>query len=244
MRLGTSVAAQELDELVRSLPPALRARVAAEWGRTAQAEHASIASFARFSLELLAVGAPPELVRDAHRAGVDEIAHAEQAFAIASVYSGTPVGPGPLPIDPRTLSRLDLESVVSGTVEEGCVGETLSAAEAEAARDAATSSFVRQALARVARDEASHASLAFRFVSWAIGVGGAPARDAARRSFAHAIARCRSETWPEGVSDLALRAHGKLPPAERGALRLKVLETVLVPAANELLALPSLGRLA
>jgi hypothetical protein len=34
-------------------------------------QHASVASFARFSLELLALGAPPDLVAAAHAAALD-----------------------------------------------------------------------------------------------------------------------------------------------------------------------------
>ncbi len=41
------------------------------------------ASFVRFTLELLAVGAPRELVTDAQRAGLDESAHAKACFALA-----------------------------------------------------------------------------------------------------------------------------------------------------------------
>ena len=100
-------------------------------------EHASIASFNRFSLQLLAVGAPPELVEASQRAALDEIEHARIAFALASKYGTTPVGPSSLDLAGDTLGQLDLASVTASTVEEGCVGETLAALEAEAARDAA-----------------------------------------------------------------------------------------------------------
>jgi hypothetical protein len=225
----------ELREIARSLAPALRARVAAEWARAAQAEHASIASFARFTLQLLAVGAPAELVADAQRAALDEIAHASRAFAIASVYSGVSLGPGSMPIDEQSLGPWELEGVIRGTVEEGCVGETLAAAEAEAARDAVKAAVLRQALERVARDEAAHAALAFRFVSWAVEVGGPVACNAAREAFARAVARARNEPLLEGVEEQALREHGRLPAAERRTLRLETVERVIEPAARELL---------
>src|SRR5262245_889099 len=67
-----------LDVARREQPvdPTTRAALAAAWLRDAQMEHASIASFARFTLELLAVGAPAELVADSQRASLDEIEHA------------------------------------------------------------------------------------------------------------------------------------------------------------------------
>ncbi|MCA9546694.1 MAG: ferritin-like domain-containing protein, partial [Myxococcales bacterium] len=56
--------------------PAQRARLADHWTRQALAEHASVASFARFALHLMAVGAPPDLLVATHQAGLDEIEHA------------------------------------------------------------------------------------------------------------------------------------------------------------------------
>lgn len=46
------------------------------WSLAAQQEHASIASFSKFSLELMAVGAPAALLVRAHEAALDEINHA------------------------------------------------------------------------------------------------------------------------------------------------------------------------
>jgi hypothetical protein len=51
------------------------------WAERAQMEHASIASFAKFSLQLVMVAAPPALLADAHDAAVDEIHHARVGFA-------------------------------------------------------------------------------------------------------------------------------------------------------------------
>jgi hypothetical protein len=47
-------------------------------------------------LELLALGAPAELVEKAHVAALDEIEHARICFALASAYGGERYGPGPL----------------------------------------------------------------------------------------------------------------------------------------------------
>ena len=59
-------------------------------------EHASIAAFARFSLELLAFGAPPDLVEQAQAAMADETRHAKLCFALAGAYAERPIGPGAL----------------------------------------------------------------------------------------------------------------------------------------------------
>ncbi|MEO6598422.1 MAG: hypothetical protein ABIQ16_01020, partial [Polyangiaceae bacterium] len=59
-----------------------RAELAAHWARLGQMEHASIAAFARFSLQLLSLGAPAELVEACNRALVDETAHTRLCFAL------------------------------------------------------------------------------------------------------------------------------------------------------------------
>ena len=68
--------------------------VAAHYAEVAAGEHASVASFAHVSLELMAYGAPAELLVDTHRAALDEIEHARMAYALASEYGGCAMGPG------------------------------------------------------------------------------------------------------------------------------------------------------
>src|SRR5262249_48182366 len=68
--------------------PELRQRLVQEWTRAAQLEHASIAAFSRFLLELLAFGAPAELCAETISALADERRHAEICFALASHFAG------------------------------------------------------------------------------------------------------------------------------------------------------------
>src|ERR1700759_5402277 len=96
---------------VAVVAPDIRPRLAAAWTQAACMEHASIASFARFVLQLLAVGAPPDLVADAQRALADEVVHARLAFAVASAYAGVDVGPGKLPVE-ASLGACDLRELV------------------------------------------------------------------------------------------------------------------------------------
>jgi hypothetical protein len=199
-----------------SVPADARARrmIAASWTKSALAEHASIASFARFTLELLALGAPADLVHGAQRAMGDEIVHAELCFGIASVLAGEPLGPGELPVDGALHDRIDPAAIAAATVIEGCVGETLSAALAIAERDAATDPAIAAALDRIAQDEAAHAELAWRSVTWMMRRFGAPVR--------RAVLRALDESRPFEVDPLALsgvpraaaRACGRLPADE------------------------------
>ncbi len=145
-----------------------RAALAAHWTRMGQMEHASIAAFARFQLQLLALAAPPELVEGCTQALADETAHTLLCFGIASAYAGSSIGPGPLDID-GSLACTSLADVVDLVIAEGCYGETGAALEALEAADAASDPVIFAAYARIARDEQRHAELAFRFVRWAAG---------------------------------------------------------------------------
>ena len=97
---------------IGGLDPATRVALADAWTTDALAEHASIAAFARFVLHLLAVGAPPGLLRDAQQALADEIDHAARTFGLASAYAGRAVGPGP--IDIRHLNALRFVAAMIG----------------------------------------------------------------------------------------------------------------------------------
>jgi hypothetical protein len=222
----------DLVALVASAAPEVRRLAAARWLDAARAEHASIASFSRFTLQLIAVGAPAELLERSHQAGLDEIRHARVAFTIASAYAGTALGPGPLALG-RDEVGYDLGALVRGTIEEGCVGETLAALEAEAARDHAACAELRDALDRIHDDEGAHARLAFQTVSW--GLATDPTlRGAAREAFARTLERHRHESLLEGALEGELAAHGILPAPERRRVRAAAIDEVLVPAIDDL----------
>jgi hypothetical protein len=186
--------------------------VRAAWRTDALLEHASVAAFARFSLELLAVGAPAELVAAAHRAALDEIEHARLAFALAAGDDG-PVGPTALDLA-GLAPRTSLVDVARAVAEECCAGETFAAMIAQRALELATEEPARTALSRIAPDEALHAELGWRAAGWAIALGGAPVRAAVAEGLARGAARVAAAAAPV-LADPALGARwGRLPPAE------------------------------
>lgn len=163
------------------LSPQERAAHAAYWTKMGQLEHASIAAFARFGLQLLALGAPPDLLQGCTGALADETAHAKLCWKLASAYAGRAIGPGPLDIE-RSLVTTSLEEVVDLVIAEGCVGETSAALEALEAAEAASDPTLRAVYARIARDEQHHAELAFRFVRWALQRDREKVSDRVRRA--------------------------------------------------------------
>jgi hypothetical protein len=227
----------ELAEIAAATDPALRARVAAQWTKAARYEHASIASFDRFALQLLALGAPPALLQGAHHAALDEIEHARLSFRVASIYEGRPLGPGPLPIEPPVLADFSLEKIVFDAVEEGCVGETLAAAHAELLLEHVQGRALHGVFAVIQRDEAKHAALAYQFTRWALGAFGDAARRTVERSFETSIAKLKDPgpSGPSEPSEPELWRHGLLNDHDRHVANLRALREVVEPVQRELL---------
>ncbi|MCX4239699.1 ferritin-like domain-containing protein [Paraliomyxa miuraensis] len=227
-----AVAGPRLD----GLDPRARAELAAAWQADASMEHASIASFARFILHLLALGAPPELVAEAQRALADEIEHARQCFALASAYGGRPVGPGPLAVHDALDGPVTLVTAAVAAVREGCIGETMAAYQAEVAAARATDPAVRAVLSAIAEDEARHAALAWRFVTWALAQGDAAVEDAVRQAFEEHGADAALDDRPAPIDPAIWRAHGRLSSREIGQTLRRGRREIVGPCARALLA--------
>jgi hypothetical protein len=217
------------------VPAHLRAKLGALWLEDARMKHASIAEFARFTLELLAWGAPAELVMQAQLAGVDAMKHAQGCFALAARYSGEARGPAEFPIHDLPPARTLRESVLSA-VAEGCVGGALSAARARAALSLASSSVIRTLLERIADDEAKHAELAYRFVAWALKKEPSLRADVAD-CFDEACAHEPHGEWESWSPEehAALRAAGRLTSEEARSVYRDTVHTVIRPCASALL---------
>ncbi|HTV19722.1 MAG TPA: ferritin-like domain-containing protein [Polyangiaceae bacterium] len=223
--------------------PELRASLRAGWLEQASMEHASVASFARFSLELASLGAPAALARGAASAMLDEIGHARECYALARRYSDADVGPGPLALD-GALAPRDVEAIVVAAIEEGCIGETVAALEAAEALAHCDDPWARRVLEQIQRDETEHARLAWHFVSWALSTAPEPVLRAAQRAFRRELDRypvVASAPAALAPRDRELLRHGLVPDSLRDRLRQRVLREVVEPCADALFRDPALA---
>ena len=163
-----------------ALPVNRASDTAADWIDQGLGEHASIASFAAFTISLMTNQAPPDLVRDALKAALDELDHAERSFGLARILSqgeGIMV-PGPLPAS-QIRFESDLTSLAIATAREGCIEETMSALELAIQADeltalleddllnkSTTDRILLESKWKIAMDEARHSSLAWRTIQW------------------------------------------------------------------------------
>ena len=192
--------------------------IAAHWLRNALAEHASVAAFARYALDLLALAAPASLVADATRAMADEIEHAKLCFALAARHGARAHGPGVLPSDGALGDRSALQ-ILDDVVREACIGETLAALDAIEALAHAQDPEVRAALSRIADDELRHAQLGWRHLQWQLGRADARERavilDLVDRAITDAgmvpvVGAASSDFRKFGVLDTEIRARARI----------------------------------
>jgi hypothetical protein len=209
--------------------------VARAWLFDAQHEHAAIASFARFAIQLLAIGAPPRFVEGAVRAASDEREHATLFFGLAQAHGGRALGPGPLDTT-GVLGSTDVIAIVVATVREGCIAESISAMQLARAQTYATDPALRDALARVVAQELEHVELAWSFVAWAYARGDARLRGAVTEAFASAWDSVpkASDVEPHPSDAGKWRARGRLTHDERAAIAVSTLRTIVEPTAREL----------
>ena len=206
---------------------------AAAWLRDAGHEYTSVASFARAAIELMAVGAPAELIRDCHLAALDELRHTEVCAEIAWSLGAAPVVPRVVPaLAPREASWV---RVAVDTFVEGCVGETLAALVVRAAAAECPEPELRAALEAIAEDEERHAALAWRTLRAAIERGGASVVEAVRDAAAGARPGPGAAA-PASLADATLRRCGRLDARAQEQLRRRGWHDVIDPLLRRLVA--------
>jgi hypothetical protein len=213
---------------IAGLDPATCAALEALWLHDAQKEHASVPAFARISWLLAAVGAPAELVEGAHRAAAEEIDHARRCFALAAGYGGRSHSAEPMP--DLLLGGLDMKGdpmihLAVESLEDGCLLEDFNADVAAACEAVCEERATKDVLARIAREERSHAELSWDLLRWLVARGGtrvagavarkAAALDSVKRPTAVSTERAALVAAADPVK---LRMHGRLSDAEWAAL--------------------------
>lgn len=153
------------------------AGLADQWRENGKTEHASVAAFARLTLDLMALGAPPELIAGANQDALDEIRHAQMCFSLATALDGRHVSPAPFPEAQRVstlprlralaLAQLAVSSLVDGALHEG-VSARIIARLARRCEDEG----IRAMLKSIAADEGRHGAHGWDVVEWCVEQGG------------------------------------------------------------------------
>jgi hypothetical protein len=237
----------KVQQQLADLPLEVQAELCRHWEMVARLEHSSVASFARVVLELMALGAPADLLLDTQSAAYDEVIHAQLALDVVSALRGEQVSFGPFPADQLSL-RTDRDEILVSLIEEACLGEVLGVVEAgeELAmmQSEGGPEVLCERLTRVITDESRHAALAWRTFAWLLdgdqpsSVERARRCDLALHTLLSATVRLinvdvEHEMALEQVA--SLNAVGLLSRSARTELRLQGLREVIIPGVFALL---------
>ncbi len=213
---------------VSRLDKPTRAALEALWLHDAQKEHASVPAFSRISWMLAAVGAPAELMEGAHQAAMEEIDHTRRCFALAAGYGGRSHSVEPMP--DLLLGGLDIKGdplvyLAVESLKDGCLLEDFNADVAGECERACQDPATKDVLARIVREERSHAEFSWQMLDWLLARGGEKVRRAIVDSIAGLAkierptsADAQKQALVELADPAALRAHGRLRDEEWAAL--------------------------
>lgn len=148
--------------------PAASDRVRREWLRRVEAEYRSAAFTQHFTLWLIQIGAPPDLLTDGLRIVGDELIHAELSHTVFADAGGV----GTPHLHRETLGLLRRESVplevdvLRVTVDVFCLGETVAVRLFKRLRAGCKVPSARRALDRILRDEVRHRDFGWTTLEW------------------------------------------------------------------------------
>lgn len=140
-----------------------------DWIENAQGEHSSVSAFADLSLKLADLGCPPDLLKRAHQAAIDEINHAQLAFTLDAARNDNraPLGPAAkrgLLGDAGHMLRV--QKMAIETFTDGCLFEARSAQGLRKMVDEEPDEAIRQEIQRTVIEEDRHVELAWKILEW------------------------------------------------------------------------------
>ncbi len=190
--------------LAASADDSLRGPLAAQWRENGRTEHASVAAFARLTLDLMALGAPPSLIAAANRDSLDEIRHTELCFSLARSLDGRAESPGPFPAAQKArtlpaqrtlaLGALAVDSLVDGALHEGVSARVLARLAKRCEEPT-----IKTMLEEIAADEGRHSAHGWEVVEWCLAEGGAPVAEALHGAL-RTLPRTMTSPLPEGAA--------------------------------------------
>lgn len=196
-------------------------RVRHEWGRRIEAEYRSAAHTQHFTLWLMQLGAPPDLLELGLRIAADELDHAELSAAVYEAAGGeaAPALQRETLQLPRSERPLELDLLEHG-LRLYCLGETVAVRLFSAMRAGASQPEARAALDRILGDEVVHRDFGWAFLEWMLsGPSGGELRAHAQRCVAPMLERIHAgyggsevdgreatDTLPEGARPWGLIA--------------------------------------
>lgn len=139
------------------------------WIDNGRGEHSSISAFSDLSLKLVQMGCPPDLLKRAHQAALDEINHAQLAFTLDAARNDnrSPQGPAAQCGFTGNVGHfIRVQRMAVETFTDGCLFEARSAQGLRKMVDEEPDETIRQEIQRTVVEEDSHVELAWKILEW------------------------------------------------------------------------------
>jgi len=221
------------------LDPAVRAELARIWGERIPTEYRSITGFSTLSFDLIAAGAPVDLVAVCHRVCIDELRHTELAVKMVEIYGGR------LPALPREISSLPADESLTAVAQAcrsaillSCLGETFACTELDMLRERAVDPVVRGVLRVFLADEIVHARIGWAYLAHAFKTADETTRRTVGDAIPSYVAGIARNLFGDENEDAAvdvtnddprLAAHGVCSMREEQDLYRKFIPEVFLP---------------
>ena len=188
------------------------------FARAFHAEASSVVAFLQLRVELQSHKAPQNLIDRCFQAAKEEVLHARKMSAFCYEERGVAPALSFGSIPQRSLYELALDNAV-----EGCVFETFSALKAHYQAANATDERIQSLMQEIARDETSHAQLAWDIHSWLMHHLSEEQQASIRQAQRQALAQLRQDNMNQlsGASAKRLGLPGS-ELAEKFAAKLAV----------------------
>ncbi len=202
-----------------------------EWARRVQAEYCSALLTQEITLQLMRLGAPPDLVRDGMRIAEEELSHAEMSLEVFRQAGGE--GTPTVDTSAALLEQGDLfTSTLSSILRIFCLGETVAVPLFANLRQHCKKDFASEVFDQILRDEVGHRQFGWDVLDWFIATVGEEQVKEVAESVLPAHLAAMHESYSGGADhhfDNEARVWGLAPPSEYSEILDKTVATEYIP---------------
>jgi hypothetical protein len=204
------------------------------WIEALKFEYASVASFARFAIDLMTVQAPLELVQRAQQCSIEEIDHVKiSALVVNKILEAQGAKDKFVTLGrfPKHQAHFDGDFVrlCKAVVFEGCINETVAAAHLLHASILCTNDSLKQILYHIAEQEWGHALFAFDCFHWMMSQLDLETRKLIQveieNNLKEEVAKAKNMT----KAQISIHQLGVLSDSKERFVRTQVIHKVLIP---------------
>jgi hypothetical protein len=234
-KLAQEFRMSEIDAFEVFTPEVLES-VLDHWKVSLRYEHASVASFARFAIDLMTIEAPLEMIERAQKCSLEEIEHAKICALVVGKIMAAKEGEnerfavklGKFPKHHVEFDG-DLARLCKAVAFEGCINESIAAAHLLYASQLCSNESLKALLKYVAEQEWGHAVFAFDCFYWMMEQLPLEDRISIQSKIENELRDVLDNLKKNTKGNERCEAFGVLSGLEEGLVRAQVVHKILMP---------------